>query len=68
MSPKLPYASAAYQRSLVLPSPADVCRTPLSQKVRVRYAEDLEDDHWDEEPTRPLRLAALWNSHAPTEV
>lgn len=68
MSPKLPYASPAYQRSLVLPSPADVCRTPLSKKVRLHYAEDLEVSEWDDQPTRPLRVDAIEGSRHVTEV
>ncbi len=44
---------------LALPSPAELCRTPLAIRYKLQQVEGLQPSEWDEIPTRPIRRAAL---------
>ena len=68
MSFKLSSAGPANHRVLELPSPAEVCGTSLSKKVRLHYAEDLGAAEWDDQPTRPLRVDVIEGRRHVTEV
>lgn len=58
-----PPSKKSVHAGLALSSPADLCRTPLSVRYKLRRIHELEAsaaaNEWDEVPTRPIRLSAL---------
>lgn len=58
-----PLSKKGAHAKLALSAPADLCRTPLSARYKLRrireLAESAASNEWDEVPTRPIRLSAM---------
>ena len=53
------YMSFKPPANLLLPAPADLCRTPIARRYKLIRVRHLEADEWEEVPTRPIRPSLL---------
>lgn len=59
MPHRTPPSNSTSNARFSLPSPADLCRTPLAVRYKLQRVKDLDPSEWDEIPTRPIRRASL---------
>ncbi len=59
MAHRTPPSNKTFTARIALPSPADLCRTPLATRYKLQRVKDLDAAEWDETPTRPIRRAVL---------